>query len=73
VADLTEVFGDRGTASKVLNKQRALSINMVRLLSRKLSLPAELLIQPIRNTVKTKMSLAAEPRVRYKRLKRAKR
>jgi HTH-type transcriptional regulator/antitoxin HigA len=45
VSDLLDIFGDRGTASKVLNGQRSLSINMVRQLSQKLSLPTDLLIR----------------------------
>lgn len=68
VSDLLDVFGDRGTASKVLNGQRSLSVSMVRNLSEKLSLPAELLLKPFskaKSKVKT-MSLA-EPAPRYKK------
>lgn len=48
VADLNSAFGDRGTASKVLNRKRPLSLNMVRCLSEQLALPPSLLIMPIR-------------------------
>lgn len=48
VADLKAAFGDRGTASKVLNRKRPLSLNMVRRLSEQLSLPPALLMMPIR-------------------------
>src|SRR6187402_1848342 len=48
ISDLNDVFGDRGTASKVLNRQRALSLSMIRGLSIRLSLPSDLLIQPIK-------------------------
>jgi len=46
VNDLLDVFGDRGTASKVLNNQRSLSLSMIRSLADRLSLPESLLIQP---------------------------
>src|SRR6267154_566774 len=29
VSDMIDIFGDRGTASKVLNRQRALSLSMI--------------------------------------------
>ena len=45
INDLLNVFGDRGTASKVLNHQRNLSLTMIRMLEDRLSLPASLLIQ----------------------------
>jgi HTH-type transcriptional regulator / antitoxin HigA len=48
INDMLSVFGDKGTASKVLNRQRSLSISMIRALSEKLSLPAELLLKPIK-------------------------
>lgn len=55
VHDLLSAFGDKGTASKVLRKERMLSLNMIRELSNRLSLPAELLIQPVRTkTIKPK-------------------
>jgi HTH-type transcriptional regulator / antitoxin HigA len=46
VNDLLDVFGDRGTASKVLSKQRSLSLSMIRMLADRLSLPVSLLVQP---------------------------
>ena len=65
VNDLLEAFGDKGTASKVLSKQRSLSLNMVRVLSDQLSLPADLLIQPIRKSIRKKVNLVKEPRSKY--------
>jgi HTH-type transcriptional regulator/antitoxin HigA len=62
VSDLLKAFGDKGTASKVLRKERALSLNMIRILSDRLSLPTELLIQPLKRTgVRSKVSIAKEP------------
>lgn len=55
VHDLLSAFGDKGTASKVLRRERTLSLNMIRVLSQRLSLPAELLIQPLnRSRIKIK-------------------
>jgi HTH-type transcriptional regulator / antitoxin HigA len=73
VGDMLDIFGDRGTASKVLNRQRSLSLNMVRQLSKKLSLPEALLIQPVRLEARRKKTdtLVRESQSLYKR-KRAK-
>ena len=70
VNDLLDIFGDRGTASKVLNKQRSLSLSMIRSLADRLSLPESLLIQPtqLNKTKKKKPSkhlLLHEPKPRY--------
>ncbi|WKZ61225.1 MAG: XRE family transcriptional regulator [Cyclobacteriaceae bacterium] len=71
VNDLLPIFGDKGTASKVLNRQRALSISMIRELSRKLSLPAELLIRPVKRRNVSKGALTVrEPREKYSAKKR---
>lgn len=71
VNDLLSIFGDKGTASKVLNRQRALSISMIRELSRKLSLPAELLIRPVKRRNVSKGALTVrEPREKYSAKKR---
>lgn len=71
VNDLLSIFGDKGTASKVLNRQRALSISMIRELSRKLSLPAELLIRPVKRRNVSKSALTVrEPREKYSAKKR---
>lgn len=71
VNDLLPIFGDKGTASKVLNRQRALSISMIRELSRKLSLPAELLIRPVKRRNVSKVALTVrEPREKYSAKKR---
>jgi HTH-type transcriptional regulator/antitoxin HigA len=74
VNDLLDVFGDRGTASKVLNKQRSLSLSMIRLLVDRLSLPESLLIQPTqlnkankRNP--SKISSLREPKAQYRKRK----
>jgi len=74
VNDLLDIFGDRGTASKVLNKQRSLSLSMIRSLAGRLSLPESLLIQPtqLRKTKKrksAKISLLHEPKVHYRKRK----
>jgi len=71
VNDLLKAFGDKGTASKVLRKERALSLNMIRVLSNRLSLPTELLIQPLkRRKTKGKMAVS-EPSVRYKKARKS--
>ncbi len=71
--DLLDVFGNRGTASKVLSKQRSLSLSMVRSLASRLSLPESLLIQPTlkRKKIKTSKSLVlSEPKALYQKKKR---
>ncbi|MBX2966747.1 MAG: transcriptional regulator [Cyclobacteriaceae bacterium] len=66
VNDLLSIFGDKGTASKVLNRQRALSLSMIRGLSRKLALPAELLIKPIQSGYKsTGVAMVHEAEEKY--------
>lgn len=75
-SDLLDAFGDRGTASKVLNKQRGLSLSMIRILSERLSLPLTVLVQPL--SFKAKKSFekqrvkAKEPKVRYKKTRKLK-
>jgi HTH-type transcriptional regulator / antitoxin HigA len=73
-ADLMDIFGDRGTASKVLNGQRSMSLSMIRLLAEKLSLPVSLLIQPttVNKHSRTKKSnlQVSEPKATYKKGKR---
>jgi HTH-type transcriptional regulator / antitoxin HigA len=71
INDLLDVFGDRGTASKVLNKQRGLSLSMIRTLADRLSLPLSILVQPYassktygKNTVSLKV---AEPKAAYRK------
>ncbi|OJV12446.1 MAG: XRE family transcriptional regulator [Dyadobacter sp. 50-39] len=44
-ADLAQVYGDKGTVSKVLNYKQALSLSMIRKFSELLRIPAELLIR----------------------------
>lgn len=43
--DLISCIGDKGTVSKILNRQRMLSLEMIRKLEGKLQLPASVLIQ----------------------------
>ncbi len=42
-ADLAKVYGDKGTISKVLNYKQPLSLNMIRLFSKMLHIPADAL------------------------------
>ena len=44
--DLIPAIGSKTTVSLVLNRKRALTINMIRKLSKLLGLPVEVLIQP---------------------------
>jgi HTH-type transcriptional regulator/antitoxin HigA len=44
-ADLAEVYGDKGTVSKVLNYKQPLSLNMIRKFSKMLKIPSEALIK----------------------------
>jgi HTH-type transcriptional regulator / antitoxin HigA len=75
INDLLNIFGDRGTASKVLNNQRGLSLSMIRQLADRLSLPVSLLIQPTglskKLGKKNKAAHAMEPRAVYKKRKKA--
>lgn len=43
--DLAQAYGDKGTISKVLNYKQPLSLNMIRLFSKMLRIPAEALIR----------------------------
>lgn len=66
VNDLLPIFGDKGTASKVLNRQRTLSISMIRGLAERLSLPTELLIKPINSkSHAANTANVSEPRAKY--------
>lgn len=67
--DMLDVFGDRGTVSKVLNRHRSLSLNMIRQLAQKLSLPEALLIQPVHNTTHRRRttSMVEEPKAPYRK------
>jgi HTH-type transcriptional regulator / antitoxin HigA len=71
INDLLDVFGDRGTASKVLNKQRSLSLSMIRTLADRLSLPLTILVQPYASpkvySKKTPSLKVAESKVVYRR------
>ncbi|MFN5168686.1 MAG: type II toxin-antitoxin system HigA family antitoxin [Cyclobacteriaceae bacterium] len=76
VADLLDVFGDRGTASKVMNGERSLSLPMIRKLAVKLSLPVDILIRPVGRQNKkysakpAKTMQAAESNLRYAKKKK---
>lgn len=43
--DLAEIYGDKGTVSKMLNYKQMLSLNMIRKFSKLLHIPAEALIK----------------------------
>lgn len=74
ISDLLDVFGDRGTASKVLSKKRGLSLAMIRSLADRLSLPLNVLIQPTNNLKSYKanstMASALEPKAVYQKRKK---
>lgn len=62
--DLIPSIGDKGTVSKVLNRQRPLSLEMIRKLEEQLNIPASVLIQrsrlkPKRAQQKTRRKTAA--------------
>ena len=44
-SDLAKEYGDKGTISKVLNYKQPLSLNMIRLFSKMLRIPADALIK----------------------------
>ena len=44
-ADLAREYGDKGTVSKVLNYKQPLSLNMIRIFSRMLRIPADALLR----------------------------
>ena len=44
-SDLAKAYGDKGTISKVLNYKQPLSLNMIRLFSKMLRIPADALIK----------------------------
>ena len=48
--DLEDMIGTRTRIAEVLNRKRALSINMIRRLHEKLGVPAEILIRPTLRT-----------------------
>ena len=48
--DLEELIGTRTRVAEVLNRRRALSINMIRRLHERLGISAEVLIRPTRKT-----------------------
>jgi len=44
-SDLAEIYGDKGTVSKVLNYKQPLSLNMIRKFSKLLHIPPSMLIK----------------------------
>jgi HTH-type transcriptional regulator/antitoxin HigA len=44
-SDLAQVYGDKGTVSKVLNYKQSLSLTMIRKFSQLLNIPAEYLLK----------------------------
>ena len=44
--DLANVIGLKGRASEILSRKRPMSINIIRKISKALSIPADILIQP---------------------------
>lgn len=44
-ADLAKEYGDKGTVSKVLNYKQPLSLNMIRVFSKMLRIPADALLK----------------------------
>ena len=48
--DLAEVIGLKSRASEILSRKRPMSINIIRKLSKALSIPADILIQPYETT-----------------------
>ncbi len=49
-ADLARVLGSRSRASEVLNRKRALTVEMIWSISREWKIPADLLVKPYRVT-----------------------
>ncbi len=45
-ADLAELFGSRSRASEVLNRRRALTVDMIHKLNTEWGIPADCLVQP---------------------------
>lgn len=54
--DLEAMIGSRGRVSEVMSRKRALTLPMIRRLSKGLDLPAEILIQEIRPTLRGRSS-----------------
>jgi HTH-type transcriptional regulator/antitoxin HigA len=44
-ADIAKAYGDKGTVSKVLNYKQPLSLNMIRVFSKMLRIPADALVK----------------------------
>jgi HTH-type transcriptional regulator/antitoxin HigA len=46
--DLEPIIGTRARVTQILNRKRQLSIGMIRALHEKLTIPAEILIRPVK-------------------------
>jgi HTH-type transcriptional regulator/antitoxin HigA len=51
--DLEPILGSRARVSEILNRRRSLSLEMIRRLHEKLSIPLEALIGPMREPAKS--------------------
>ena len=49
--DLAEILGNKGNISKVLNKKRKLTLEMIRNISKHLHIPADILIKDYRLSI----------------------
>jgi HTH-type transcriptional regulator / antitoxin HigA len=65
---LVGVIGQRTRVYEVMRRARPLSLNMIRKLHRKLQIPAEVLIQPSRNTAGRRSGQARRPKTRTRRV-----
>jgi HTH-type transcriptional regulator/antitoxin HigA len=51
--DLANEYGDKGTVSKVLNYKQPLSLNMIRLFSKMLRIPADALTKEYKYSLRS--------------------
>jgi HTH-type transcriptional regulator / antitoxin HigA len=62
--ELVAIIGSRGRVSEILGKQRALTIEMIRAISKEWKLPVELLIQPYKLKLKAPKSPAIKQKTK---------
>jgi len=67
---LVGVIGQRTRVYEVMRRARPLTLNMIRKLHRKLQIPAEVLIQPARKSVRRTSGQAGEKKTLGRRLSR---
>ena len=65
---LVGVIGQRTRVYEVMRRARPLSLNMIRKLHRKLQIPAEVLIQPVRKTADRRSVRARTQKTRTRRV-----